>query len=109
VCATTVSHWVTLLARQAGVKLTMHSLRRGYGCRYAGKVPAQVLQGLLRHASIKTTMNYYANVEDAVMEAVLGPKKPDLCNDSRNKADKPAGCRDGYSAATPYDQEVSGQ
>jgi integrase len=35
-----LSKRVTSLARQAGVKLTMKTLRRGFGCRYAGKVPA---------------------------------------------------------------------
>ena len=50
----------------------MRTLRNGFGCRYAGKVPAQVLQKLMRHANIKTTMEYYANVDDAVMRAVLG-------------------------------------
>jgi hypothetical protein len=50
----------------------MHTLRKGFGCRYAGKVPAQVLQKLMRHRNIKTTMDYYCNVDQAVMEAVLG-------------------------------------
>ena len=58
----------------------MRSLRRGFGCRYAGKVPAQVLQKLMRHASIKTTMDYYANVDEAAMRAVLGDQR----NSSRN-------------------------
>jgi integrase len=81
VSLSTVSRRVAELARRAGVKLTMHTLRKGFGCRYAGKVPAQVLQGLMRHGDIKTTTKFYTNVEDAVMEAVLGPKR----NDSRNK------------------------
>jgi integrase len=68
------------LAHRAGVKLTMHTLRKGFGCRYAGKVPAQVLQKLMRHANIKTTMDYYANVDEAVEAAVLGPQR----NTSRN-------------------------
>jgi hypothetical protein len=55
-------------------------MRRGFGCRYAGKVPAQVLQRLMRHSNITITMSYYANVDDAVMEAVLGPQR----NSSRN-------------------------
>jgi hypothetical protein len=50
----------------------MHSLRKGFGCRYASHVPAQVLQKLMRHANIKTTMDYYANVDAAVEAAVLG-------------------------------------
>jgi integrase len=70
-----LSKYVTRLAREAGVKLSMKTLRRGFGCRYAGKVPAQVLQKLMRHANIKTTMDYYVNVDDAVEEAVLGKKE----------------------------------
>ena len=46
------------LAKRAGVKLTMHSLRKGFGCYYAARVPAQVLQKLMRHADIETTMAY---------------------------------------------------
>jgi hypothetical protein len=49
----------------------MHSLRKGFGCYYAGKVPAQVLQKLMRHHSIRTTMDYYANVDQAAVDAVL--------------------------------------
>jgi integrase len=71
---------VMRLAKKAGVKLTMHSLRKGFGCRYAGKVPAQVLQKLMRHSNVSLTMAYYANVDDAVMNAVLGGQR----NSSRN-------------------------
>jgi integrase len=67
-----VSRLIVRLAARAGVKLTMKALRRGFGCRYAGKVPAQVLQRLMRHANIKTTMDFYANIDAAVEEAVLG-------------------------------------
>jgi integrase len=70
-----VSLAVTKLARAAGVKLSMTTLRKGFGCRYAGKVPAQVLQKLMRHASIKTTTDYYANVDDAAEAAVLGDRR----------------------------------
>src|SRR5262249_20240055 len=84
---------VNNLARKAGVKLSLHPLRRGFGCRYAGKVPAQVLQRLMRHSSISTTMDYYANVDDAMMEAVLGPGR----NSSRNSG-PPAQLRPGVDA-----------
>jgi integrase len=85
ICLKTMPGRIIRLARLAGVRLTMHTLRKGFGCRYAGKVPAQVLQKLMRHTDIKTTMDYYANVDDAVMEAVLGPKR----NSSRNSAAVP--------------------
>jgi integrase len=80
---TGVSCRVLALAKKAGVKLSMHSLRKGFGCRYAGKVSAQVLQKLMRHSNIKITMDYYANVDDATMEAVLGKRDPSR-NGSRN-------------------------
>ena len=64
----------------------MKALRRGFGCRYAGKVPAQVLQKLMRHVNIKTTMDFYANVDAAVEEAVLGPQRNTSCNSPDRKA-----------------------
>jgi integrase len=101
-----LSDRVTDLAKSAGVRMTLKTLRKGFGCRYAGKVPAQVLQKLMRHANIRTTMAFYANIDDAVMEAVLGPAR----NSSRNTAgDSPdAGtsernatpCPDNHSART---------
>jgi integrase len=73
-----VSQRVADLAKKAGVKLTMKSLRRGFGCRHAGRVSAHVLQRLLRHASLKTTMDYYANIDVAVEEAIWGPGRVSL-------------------------------
>jgi integrase len=75
-----VSHRVVEVARLAGVRMTMKSLRRGFGCRWAAKVPAQILQKLMRHSNIRITMDYYANVDDAVMEAVLGSRRNSSCN-----------------------------
>lgn len=80
ITACSLSWRIIDLAKAAGVKLTMHTLRKGFGCRYAGKVPAQVLQRLMRHADIKTTMGYYANVDEAVMEAVLGSQRNSSSN-----------------------------
>jgi integrase len=98
----TVSGCVRKIAGKAGVRLTFKSLRRGFGCRYAGKVSAQVLQRLMRHANIKTTMDYYANVDDAVVDAVLGPKSPQ-CNTRRNtNSPEPLTADDG-------DDAISGQ
>jgi integrase len=75
-----LSKRVRVLARAAGVKLTMHTLRKGFGCRYAGKVPAQVLQKLMRHQSPITTMAYYANVDAAAEAAVLSDRRNRLRN-----------------------------
>jgi integrase len=75
----TVAARVSRLSRQAGVKLTMRVPRRGFGCRWAARVPAQILQRMMRHASITTTMDYYANIDDALEAAMFGQR-----NSSRN-------------------------
>jgi integrase len=94
---TGMSERIVRLAKQAGVKLSMKTLRKGFGCRYAGKVPAQVLQKLMRHASITTTMAYYANVDEAAEEAVLGPQS----NSSRNTRPEGASRPEGAADASP--------
>jgi integrase len=55
--------------------MTLKTLRRGFGCRYAGKVSAHVLQRLMRHSSIRITMDYSANIDQAVEEAVFGAQR----------------------------------
>jgi integrase len=101
ICSAGMSRRIVSLSRNAGVKLTIHSLRKGFGCRYASKGPAQVLQRLMRHSSIKTTMDYYANVDAAVEEAVLGPQR----NTSRNTQDSAADAAETTSDATPNKQK----
>jgi integrase len=73
-----ICHRVAGLAEKAGVRLSMKALRRGFGCRYAGKVSAHILQRLMRHQSLKVTMTYYANIDDAVEEAVRGTERTTL-------------------------------
>jgi integrase len=95
---------VIALAKLAGVKLTMKSLRRGFGCRYAGKVPAQVLQKLMRHSNITITMDYYANVDDAVMEAVLGVNR-NTSRNSRGRKNTGAGDREAQPVVPEGDSD----
>src|SRR5262249_20802319 len=98
-----VSERVVTLAKRAGVRLTMHTLRKGFGCRYAAKVSAHVLQRLMRHAESETTMTYYANIDAAVEEAVLGQQRNSLRNTQPTPADLPektldvSDCTDGTS------------
>jgi integrase len=100
-----MSKLIETLARKAGVRLSMRSLRRGFGCRYAGKVPAQVLQRLMRHSKIETTMDYYANVDAAVEEAVLGPQR----NSMRNSEGTPMPHPEAEDATTSrQDKDLSG-
>ncbi|HEV2948227.1 MAG TPA: site-specific integrase [Gemmataceae bacterium] len=87
--ASGISQRVRDLAKQAGVKLGMHALRRGFGCRYAANVSAHVLQRLMRHANIKTTLDYYANIDAAVEEAVLGAQRNTLRNKRHFEAPDP--------------------
>jgi integrase len=75
ICAAAVSDRVSRLAKRVGVRPTYHTLRKGFGCRYAAKVPAQVLQRLMRHQNIRTTVGFYTNVDDAVVEAVMGAQR----------------------------------
>ena len=66
-----VSRAISDFAAKAGVRLGLQKLRRGFGCRLASKVPAAVLQRLMRHASIKTTMEFYASAEDAALREAI--------------------------------------
>lgn len=68
-----ISTAVLHFAKAAGVKLSMHRLRKGFGCRLAkalGKGGAAVLHEIMRHSSMQVTMDYYANVDDAKAEAI---------------------------------------
>jgi integrase len=75
-----VCNRISELAKVAGVRMTMKTLRQGFGCHYAAEVSAHVLQRLMRHSSIRVTMDYYANVDQAVEDAVRTAKR----NTSRN-------------------------
>ncbi len=66
---------ITMLARAAGVKLSMKTLRKAFGSRYAQTESAQVLQRLMRHANITTTLAYCANVDEAVEKVVHRNRK----------------------------------
>jgi integrase len=68
-----VTNRVILIAKRAGVRLSMHRLRKGFGCRVAkqlGKGNAPVLHSLMRHSSMQITMDYYASVDDALQDAI---------------------------------------
>jgi len=40
-----------------------HSLRRSFGTRWASRVKPAVLQKMMRHASIQTTLEYYVELD----------------------------------------------
>ncbi len=55
---------------RAGLAIKLHDIRRSFGTRYAPLVPAHILQRLMRHADIKTTMEFYADVDQALDDAI---------------------------------------
>jgi integrase len=59
------------LARSCGLSITLHDIRRSFGSRYAAVVPAPVLQRLMRHSSIETTLKFYVDVKDQLDAAIL--------------------------------------
>ncbi|HEY3395397.1 MAG TPA: site-specific integrase, partial [Lacipirellulaceae bacterium] len=75
-----------------------HDLRRAFGLRWSARVMPAVLQQLMRHESIETTMRYYVGrdadaMADALWEAVNGkPRSTESANigspsrDSTSKA-----------------------
>jgi integrase len=70
-----ISSRVREMAKQAGVRLSMHKLRKGFGCRAAkqlGKGNAPILHSLMRHSSMQVTMDFYASVDDALQDAIGG-------------------------------------
>lgn len=76
-----VSKVICQVGQRAGVKVadkrtgakfaSAHDLRRSFGARWALKVLPAVLQRLMRHQSVSTTMRYYAVLDaDAVADSV---------------------------------------
>jgi integrase len=64
-----ISAHISRIAKKAGVRLSMHMLRKGFGCRIAkqlGRGDAPVLHRLMRHSSMQLTMDFYAGVDDAL-------------------------------------------
>lgn len=70
------------IGRKAGVKVeeregkpakcaTAHDLRRSFGFRWATRVMPAVLQQLMRHSAIETTMTYYVGKNAEATAAVL--------------------------------------
>lgn len=58
-----------------GKNATAHDLRRSFGTRWAMKVQPAVLQQLMRHASIETTMQYYVDLQAHDLAAELWKTK----------------------------------
>ena len=65
----TVSPIISSIGKKAGVKVaekktaSAHDLRRSFGLRWADRVKPHVLQQLMRHASITTTLTFYVQAD----------------------------------------------
>lgn len=74
-----ISKGIAAIGKSAGIvtyaatgkHASAHDLRRTFGTRWAIKVPPVVLQKLMRHATIQTTMKYYVNLEASTVASVL--------------------------------------
>jgi integrase len=77
-----VSQVVADCCKAAQVRGTAHDLRRTFGERWSKKLSAQQLQKLMRHASLQTTLTYYATGNCGLEDALFG----DLGNKVGNKA-----------------------
>ncbi|MDX1945235.1 MAG: tyrosine-type recombinase/integrase [Pirellulaceae bacterium] len=79
-----VSAVISAIGKAAGVKVradsgpggkvkfaSAHDLRRAFGARWATRVMPAVLQKMMRHADISTTMKYYADLDAKSVEGVI--------------------------------------
>jgi integrase len=73
----TVSPIITQIGKKAGVRVSdtktasAHDLRRSFGLRWADRVKPHILQQLMRHASVQTTLTFYVQSDaDDMAEAV---------------------------------------
>lgn len=60
-----------VVTNAAGKPGSAHDLRRSFGTRWAMKVPPVVLQKLMRHETLETTMKYYVNLDSSQIGSVL--------------------------------------
>lgn len=95
----TVSTWIVDIGKAAKVKVdekdgsekfaSAHDIRRAFGTRWAKIVPASLLQQLMRHANIETTMSFYVNItaKDTMSEIRRHVRKhsPEKVNEKVNK------------------------
>ncbi len=76
------------IGQKANLTATAHDLRRSFATRWAKRLPAQALRQLMRHASITTTLKFYATDDCGLAELLKGQSgdffgdKPDLATDN---------------------------
>jgi integrase len=60
-----------IVNKQEGKYASCHDLRRAFGTRWAKKVMPAILQRLMRHGDIQTTMSYYVDLDAAEIADTL--------------------------------------
>jgi integrase len=60
-----------IVNKEAGKYASAHDLRRSFGTRWAKRVMPAVLQKLMRHSAIETTLRYYADIDADELAADL--------------------------------------
>ena len=70
-----ITHRDLVPANKAGVNLSVHKLRKGFGCRAAQQLAngdAPIPHTPMRHSSMQITLNYYASVDDTLQATIDG-------------------------------------
>lgn len=68
-----------------------HDLRRSFGCRWSRRVIPPLLQELMRHESIETTMQYYVGADAQRTAAELWQAESGLADTFADTQEKEAG------------------
>lgn len=72
-----ISRSVAAIGKAAGIETgsgkfaSAHDLRRAFGTRWAIQVPPVVLQRIMRHSTIETTLKYYVGIDASQIGAIL--------------------------------------
>lgn len=88
-----VSPLVAEIGKKAGVRVSdrktasAHDLRRSFGLRWADRVKPHVLQQLMRHASISTTLTFYVQSEASDMAELVWNAFASVSNSSDISSD----------------------
>lgn len=93
VCPYGIGKRITDIGTKAGIKVkdeagktkfaSAHDLRRAFGLRWAKRVMPAVLQALMRHESIQTTMKYYVGQQaESIADVIWNAARMDTSLDS---------------------------
>src|SRR5687768_11017416 len=77
--------------KEQGTYASAHDLRRAFGTRWSNKLSPAMLQQLMRHSSIDTTLKYYVerNADDMCKELWQGWNALSSKNGSQNSITSP--------------------